>query len=80
MDLIDVTIKLRELVSACDVAGDALGGSFTSVDPELEALASQLRPGVYDTGVLIYGFLERLEKNSKFIKQRANILKRRTTP
>jgi len=80
MDLIDIATKLRELMSACDLADDALGGSFTSTDPELEALASQLRPAVHDTGALAYGFLDRLEKSPRFNKQRADTLKRRLRP
>jgi len=80
VDLIDITIKLRELLTACDIASDALGSTFTSADPELEALASQLRPRVQGTGALVYKFLARLEKNEKFTTQRTNILKRRTIP
>lgn len=77
MDLIDIAVKLRELMSACDTAEDTLGGSFVKIDPELEALATQLRPVVDDTGALALGFLERLERHPKFMKQRRHILDRR---
>lgn len=80
MDLIDVTTKLRELLGACDIAADALSGSFTSTDPELEALASRLRPAVQDLGTSTFEFLDRLEKNPQFVEVRAATLKRRSIP
>ena len=80
VDLIDITTKLRELLGACDVAEDALSSSFTSTDPELEALASQLRPTAHDLGALTYKFLDRLENTRGFVRQRAATLKRRRTP
>jgi hypothetical protein len=73
-DLVDIGAKLRQLLSSHDTASYLLAHSFAEVDPELEALAGQLRPTVDSTAALIYEFLERLERTSLFVETRAERL------
>jgi len=76
-DVVDISKRLRALMAAYDSASYIISGSFSEVDPELEALAQQLRPAVEDTAGLLYGFLEQLEQTPAYVRARTAALQER---
>ena len=73
-DLVDVSRRLRQLLSAYDNASIAIESSFLLIAPELEAAAQHLRPALDESLTRLVGFLERLEKTPAFVAARATKL------
>jgi hypothetical protein len=76
-DLISVSQRLRRLMAAYDDASYDVAGSFTTIDPGLEARAAELRRLLSSSGNKIFEFLEALEETPAYRHQMSVSLERK---
>lgn len=73
-DLRTLVVELRKLMALQDSVDYQLGCSFAAFDPEIEAMAAQLRPQVSETASMLFDFLDVVERHPKFVEFRKKYL------